>query len=99
MFFAYNNGISKELLDKLPPFTIITPHPGEFDRLTHKHQSGYERFTTQIELAKSRQIIVVLKGAYTTIALPNGNVFFNYDKTVDTKKTYEALKLVNNMKV
>jgi len=67
----------KELLDKLPPFTIITPHPGEFDRLTHKHQSGYERFTTQIELAKSRQIIVVLKGAYTTIALPNGNVFFN----------------------
>ena len=25
-----------------------------------------------------------------------GNVFFNYDKTVDTKKTYEALKLAFN---
>lgn len=67
----------KALLDKLPHNTIITPHPGEFDRLTRKHQSGYERFVTQIELAKKQQIIVVLKGAYTSIALPDGRVFFN----------------------
>lgn len=65
------------LLQKLRPYTIITPHVGEFDRLTHKHATGYERLQTQIEIARQYNIIVVLKGAYTSIALPNGKVHFN----------------------
>jgi NAD(P)H-hydrate repair Nnr-like enzyme with NAD(P)H-hydrate dehydratase domain len=31
----------------------------------------------QIDFAKKYKIIVVLKGAHSTIALPNGNVYFN----------------------
>lgn len=65
------------LLSKLKPYTILTPHVGEFDRLTHKHTSGFERLQTQIEFAKEHNVIVVLKGAYTSIALPNGEVHFN----------------------
>lgn len=65
------------LLSKLRPNTILTPHVGEFDRLTHKHSSGFERLQTQMDFAKEHNVIVVLKGAYTSIALPNGEVHFN----------------------
>ena len=66
-----------ELLNSLKPNTILTPHPGEFDRLTHKHTTGYERMLTQIELAKRLNVIIVLKGAFTSVATPDGTVRFN----------------------
>lgn len=61
----------------VPQHTIITPHPGEFDRLTHKHTTCYERFETQRTFAKEHSCIVVLKGHYTSIATPDGTVYFN----------------------
>ena len=61
----------------VPQHTIITPHPGEFDRLTHKHTTCYERFETQLSFAKEHSCIVVLKGHYTSIATPDGTVYFN----------------------
>lgn len=61
----------------LPPQTILTPHPGEFDRLTQKHSSGFERMRSQREFAAKHGVIVVLKGAHTSIALPDGTVYFN----------------------
>ena len=66
-----------QLWQYIRPNTILTPHPGEFDRLTHKHTTCYERFETQKQLAKDHSCIVVLKGHYTSIATPDGNVFFN----------------------
>ncbi|MCQ2960551.1 MAG: NAD(P)H-hydrate dehydratase [Bacteroidales bacterium] len=57
--------------------TIITPHPGEFDRLTCKHTTCYDRFNTQIKFAKEHNCIVILKGHYTSIATPDGKIFFN----------------------
>ena len=65
------------LWEFIKPNTIITPHPKEFDRLTHSHSSCYERFQTQISFAKEHQCIVVLKGHYTSIASPDGRVYFN----------------------
>lgn len=61
----------------LSPQTILTPHPGEFDRLTHKHSSGFDRMKSQQEFATKYNVIVVLKGAHTSIALPDGTVYFN----------------------
>ncbi|MBR5434791.1 MAG: NAD(P)H-hydrate dehydratase [Bacteroidales bacterium] len=66
-----------QLWQYIRPNTILTPHPGEFDRLTHNHTTCYERFETQKQLAKDHSCIVVLKGHYTSIATPDGNVFFN----------------------
>ena len=66
-----------ELLNSLKPNTILTPHPGEFDRLTHRHTSGYERLLTQIELARRLNVIIVLKGAFTSVVTPDGTVRFN----------------------
>lgn len=66
-----------ELWEFVKPNSIITPHPGEFDRLTKPHTSGYERFLTQIKFAKKHSCIVIVKGHYTSIATSSGNVYFN----------------------
>jgi ADP-dependent NAD(P)H-hydrate dehydratase / NAD(P)H-hydrate epimerase len=68
---------NKDWLDILPESTILTPHPKEFDRLTKKHQTTYERLGSQIEFSKKFRVIMVLKGAFTSISDPVGNVFFN----------------------
>lgn len=68
---------NKTWLSFIPAQTIFTPHPGEFDRLTHKHATGQERMKTQQDFACRYGVIVVLKGAHTSIALPDGTVYFN----------------------
>lgn len=66
-----------EWMSLLPPDTILTPHPGEFDRLGGKHTSGWDRHISQIKLSQQYNIIIVLKGAYTSITDRNGKCFFN----------------------
>lgn len=68
---------NQDLFKLLKPNTILTPHPREFDRLTHRHTTGYERLQTQIDLARRHNIIIVLKGAFTSVATPDGTVRFN----------------------
>lgn len=68
----------EELLNNLPENSIITPHPGEFSRLTKKNYStGYERLKEAIEFAKKHHIFIVLKGANTAIITPEGKCHFN----------------------
>jgi NAD(P)H-hydrate epimerase len=71
------NAISKDQHFIWPKDAIITPHPGEFDRLTKQHDSSYQRFLSQVEYSKKHHITVVLKGAHTSISMPNGTVYFN----------------------
>lgn len=61
----------------IPQNTIITPHVKEFDRMFGKMDSDEYRFRKQIEMAKRQEIYIVLKGAFTSIACPDGSVFFN----------------------
>ncbi|NOY97286.1 MAG: NAD(P)H-hydrate dehydratase, partial [Chlorobi bacterium] len=67
----------KEWLKELPPHTILTPHPGEFKRLTKETSGSFERLMVLQGFAKEYQVIVVLKGAFTAIALPDGRIYFN----------------------
>lgn len=80
------NAISKDSQFLWPKEVIITPHPGEFDRLTKQHDSCYQRFLSQVEYSKKHQITVVLKGAYTSISLPDGTVYFNMTGTAAMAK-------------
>lgn len=66
-----------DLLDQLPPGTIITPHPGEFDRLFGEQDDHYMRFATAQREAQKRGINIVLKGGITIICQSNGVNFFN----------------------
>lgn len=74
---ALNIIAKNNLIDAIPAHTIITPHPKEFDRLCGESNSSKERLEKQIKLAKEKNIIVILKGAFSSIALPDGNVIFN----------------------
>jgi len=60
---------------RLPPNSILTPHPGEMARLVGRSLSAL-RDEDRVELARdcARQWgqVVVLKGAYTIIAAPDG---------------------------
>ena len=62
---------------ELPEGTIITPHPGELDRLTGRHTHTAERIEAACLMAIRHRIVVVLKGAFTVIALPDGRRVFN----------------------
>ncbi|MCL2289523.1 MAG: NAD(P)H-hydrate dehydratase [Bacteroidetes bacterium] len=68
---------NKLWLDLVPENSILTPHAGEFDRLTEKSDNHFERALKTQDFAQKHHIIVVLKGHYTTIALPDGNIFIN----------------------
>jgi NAD(P)H-hydrate epimerase len=68
---------NRSLLELLPQNAILTPHPGEFDRLAGPSGSGYERHLKQMKFSKQYKVVVVLKGAFTSITTPEGICFFN----------------------
>lgn len=60
---------------KLPP--IVTPHPGEMARLEEQatpQSVNADRIGTATRFAQSRRVIVVLKGARTVVAHPDGGI-------------------------
>jgi len=64
-------------LDKLPEGSILTPHPKEFERLTRPVSGHYAKIALQQEFAQQYHVYVVLKGGNTSVACPDGNVYFN----------------------
>lgn len=58
---------------------IITPHPGEFSRLTGRTISEIQRDRIGIsrEFAQKYKVYVILKGHHTVIATPVGKVYIN----------------------
>jgi len=68
---------NKEWIEKIPPDSILTPHPKEFERLAGKTDDGYSRLMCQVSFSEKHNCIVILKGAYSSISLPDGRVFFN----------------------
>ncbi|HMD81684.1 MAG TPA: NAD(P)H-hydrate dehydratase, partial [Anaerolineales bacterium] len=70
-------GEHKELLQHVPPGSILTPHPKEFERMVGKWQDDFERMDKQKELAMRLRSVVIVKGANSAIASPEGKVCFN----------------------
>ena len=68
---------NKTWLSFLPERTIITPHPKEFERLFGKTDNSAQRIELQREMSVKYNIIIVLKGANTSITFPNGSCFLN----------------------
>lgn len=61
---------------RLPPLTVLTPHPGEMAVLTglSKDEIQKDRIGTALRFSKEWGHVVVLKGAFTVIASPEGQV-------------------------
>ncbi|MBF4695349.1 NAD(P)H-hydrate dehydratase [Fusibacter ferrireducens] len=58
---------------------VLTPHPGEMSRLTNLPLEVINQhpIRTASEFAHKWQVIVVLKGARTVVALPSGQIYIN----------------------
>ncbi len=56
---------------------VLTPHYGEFARLVNKQTTFIEqnRAALAAEYAQAHGVTLVLKGAYTVVALPDGSVY------------------------
>jgi ADP-dependent NAD(P)H-hydrate dehydratase / NAD(P)H-hydrate epimerase len=70
-------GAHPGMMDLLPPYSILTPHPKEFERLFGSSADDYARLDKAREMARKHQCIIVLKGHYTFIAMPGGKSYFN----------------------
>lgn len=75
------NAVSRNiniLQEKQAP-VILTPHPGEFSRLTGLPiaQIQQDRLALSRQFASQYDVTVVLKGAKTVIAQPDGTAFIN----------------------
>lgn len=70
-------GENKTWISFIPPECVFTPHVKEFDRLTMAHTSDFDRLETAISFAKKYHQIIVLKGTYTAVISPDGQVYFN----------------------
>jgi hydroxyethylthiazole kinase-like uncharacterized protein yjeF len=67
------------LLSRAKPPLVLTPHPGEFGRLTGLKPSevNADRVGVSRKFATQRKVVLVLKGASTVVAAPDGRVFVN----------------------
>lgn len=70
-------GMHRDWLTLLPAGSVLTPHPGEFERITGPTGSGYEKLLRQIRFSEEYRCVVVLKGAYSSVTSPGGLVSFN----------------------
>lgn len=61
----------------IPHGSILTPHPKEFERLVGSWDDDFEKLHKLRLLAAELNSIIILKGAFTTIAEPDGKVYFN----------------------
>ena len=68
---------NKTWLAFLPPYSILTPHIGEFERLAGPAKDHFERMAMAKNFAERYQVILILKGHHTLISLPDGMQFFN----------------------
>ena len=66
-----------ELWEHVPNNTILTPHPGEMSRLLKVSDIQSKRLEYTMQFAKEKNVIIVLKGAGTIVATPEGSVYIN----------------------
>jgi NAD(P)H-hydrate epimerase len=67
----------KDLLQRIPAGSILTPHPKEFERLFGESKNDFDRIERALKQANALKCIIVLKGHHTFIATPDGKGCFN----------------------
>jgi len=67
------------LLARVKAPLLLTPHPGEFSRLTglKPDEMNADRIGVSRRFATEHKVVLVLKGASTVIAAPDGRAFVN----------------------
>ncbi|MBK7764460.1 MAG: NAD(P)H-hydrate dehydratase [Bacteroidetes bacterium] len=66
-----------ELLNHIHKYSVLTPHPKEFDRLFGLSVNSFERHEKQKAKSIELGLYIILKGRYTSITTPAGISYFN----------------------
>ncbi len=67
----------KSWLNQIPANAILTPHPAEFKRISNARNDDYSLLDEACNMAKERQIHIILKGHHTAVCTPSGKIYFN----------------------
>ena len=70
-------GERQELLSKIPPHSILTPHPKEFERMFGVTPNTIQRAELARDEAMRLNLNIVLKDKHTMIATPGGACWYN----------------------
>lgn len=70
-------GENKTWISFLPPGSILTPHPKEFERLAGPTANHFDRLELLRVFSMRYKLYIVLKGAFSAIADPDGTIYFN----------------------
>jgi NAD(P)H-hydrate epimerase len=70
-------GKNRFLLEKLPEGSILTPHIKEFERITEPCSNHFDRLEIQRDFSRKYKVVLILKGANSSISLPDGRILFN----------------------
>ena len=66
-----------DLLNLLPAGSILTPHPKEFARLFGEQENDFKKMQVAISKSMELNVVIVLKGHHSLVAVPDGTGFFN----------------------
>lgn len=58
---------NKSLLDLLPENSVLTPHPGELQRLIGEWDDDFDKLKKAKDFTKKNKVILVIKGSHTFI--------------------------------
>ncbi|MFD2551038.1 NAD(P)H-hydrate dehydratase [Bizionia sediminis] len=64
------------LMEKLPKYSVLTPHAKELERLIGKWSNDFDKLDKAINLSEKYNIILVLKGRFTLIVYKK-NLYIN----------------------
>jgi len=70
-------GSHRGWINQLPRNTILTPHKKELFGLISATRNSYEELELTRHLCVRQQIYIVIKGAYSAVCTPKGDVYFN----------------------
>ena len=70
-------GSHRGWISQLPRCCILTPHKKELFGLISTTRNSYEELERTRDLAVRQQVFILIKGAYSAIVTPEGNVFLN----------------------
>lgn len=69
------------LMNYIPPYSVLTPHVGEFDRIFGQQPSSEARLRRSAEIAAYHNIVMLIKGRYTAMVRSDGKIYFNSSGT------------------
>ena len=68
---------ARDWLSAVPPGSILTPHPKEFERLFGGTTDDFARWEVQRRRAMDTGLVILCKTSHTSIATPDGKLYFN----------------------